>query len=150
MKVHNMRCLLTAGIFKPTGLQWEPKSIWTDRFIGTRKGIGFWRQNKLTKNNKQLNQCWKAEVEALMLLVMRSGAMASSRLVRMCLFQTFHFWKFEKDIFKSRWNAVCGESRMYGVEWGKIQKHKKQKDYLSLWTRQLQVNILPEGYRNVA
>ena len=22
----------------------------------------------------------------------------------------------------NRWNAVCGESRMHGVEWGKIQR----------------------------
>ena len=34
----------------------------------------------------------------------------------------------------SRWNAVCGESRTHGVEWGKIPSHRAE-DYLSLFYR---------------
>ena len=52
----------------------------TDRVIGTRKGIGHPQQGcRLTKNNKQLNRCRKVEVEVMMVLVMSTGVMASSR-----------------------------------------------------------------------
>ena len=37
----------SAGSYK------KPKDICTDRVIGTRKGIGFLNENRLTKNNKR-------------------------------------------------------------------------------------------------
>lgn len=48
-----------------------------DRIIGTSKGIE--RFSNLSKNNKQMNQCWKAVFEAMMSFVMRDGVMGTSQ-----------------------------------------------------------------------
>ena len=84
--------------------------------------------SNLTKNHKQMNRCGKVVFEVMISSVMEQGAMDTSR----------DWWQTN-----FRWNAVYGESRTYGVDWGKnlIQK---------LFVRDLPISIANNAFKRAA
>ena len=77
----------------PTGLQQKPKREYVkieSRERGKVLSIPI-QGYKLTKNNKQLNQCWKVVFELMMFSVMENGGMDTSRYTNSFLHITLHW-----------------------------------------------------------